>query len=61
MCIIMHGENHFTYWNNGPMVKDFFFKHGSEGRWKVQTFTFAPQADGLGKLGSHNQTFTFTP
>jgi hypothetical protein len=20
----MHGENHLTYLNNGPMVKDFF-------------------------------------
>jgi hypothetical protein len=42
MCIIMCGENHFTYLNNGPMVKGLFFKHGGEGRWKVKTFTFTP-------------------
>jgi hypothetical protein len=29
--------NHFTYLNNGPMVKDFFFKHGGE---KFEPFTF---------------------
>jgi hypothetical protein len=27
--------------NNDQMVKDMFLKHGSEGKWKVQTFTLA--------------------
>ncbi len=30
--------NHITYLNNGPMVKDLFFKNGNEGVG-VQTFT----------------------
>jgi hypothetical protein len=37
--------NHLFYLNSGPTVKDLFFKHEGEG---VQTFTLAPQIDGLG-------------
>jgi len=34
-------RNHFIHLNNDQMVKDMFLKHGSEGKWKVQTFTLA--------------------
>jgi hypothetical protein len=34
--------NHFIYLNSGSMVHDLFFKHGDEGRFKVQNFTLRP-------------------
>jgi len=34
--------------NSGSMVKNLFFKQGSEKKWKVQTFTLAPYVGGLG-------------
>jgi hypothetical protein len=34
-------RNHFIHLINDQMVKDMFLKHGSEGKWKVQTFTLA--------------------
>jgi len=40
--------NYFTYLNNDPMIKDLFFKHEGEKRWRVQIFTLAPYIDGLG-------------
>jgi hypothetical protein len=39
--------SHFVYSNIGLSIKDFFFKHGSEGMWEVQTFTLTSYASGL--------------
>jgi hypothetical protein len=36
--------NHFTYLNSAPMVKNMF---EGEGRWMVQTFTFAIKVGGF--------------
>jgi hypothetical protein len=42
MWIITCDDKLFHYLNSGLMVEDLFLKHGGEGKWRVQTFVFAP-------------------